>query len=490
MNATAKQQAPVVSPAGSDHFNPSATTDADLEANSPKKARSDDHEPYIDATIVETADMEAEDRSLTTVTYKKSRQAGIPMIFKLTDPEASFWKAYQEPSYHRPVTPYAPCRLPRPRRPVCPTPTAASSCLPEEQGELLKALLYGRWISWGGKRPPPAVEATILSTVPPGVVAGTPRQLRLGVSSVPGCQVGVFAADHIPKDTQMGPYPGAPKPALALCRDPALVWEAIDGASGRVRFFVDGADAVMPSWMTYVQCARHEQEQNLDMLLLLHEGSLYYRVTKAIHPDEELLVWYDGELPHYMGIPDALLPSDTPVKEKPQDGSSGSRSCVNGSGSSIYGSSTASSGGSGRLKCVVCRRGFNSRSNLRSHMRTHTLEKPFACKFCGRSFSQSSTLRNHLRLHTGERPYKCLVCQRAYSQLAGLRAHQRSARHRPQSGAPPGREFGDEGCGRDDVRSRKGPLPELPTRKEQALPLCRPQGLATANALHSSLLSV
>ncbi|KAL1415163.1 hypothetical protein MTO96_029680 [Rhipicephalus appendiculatus] len=59
------------------------------------------------------------------------------------------------------------CRLPRPRRPVCLTP-AASSCLPEEQGELLKALLYGRWISWGGKRPPPAVEATILSTVPPG----------------------------------------------------------------------------------------------------------------------------------------------------------------------------------------------------------------------------------------------------------------------------------------------------------------------------------
>ena len=55
-----------------------------------------------------------------------------------------------------------------------------------------------------------------------------------------------------------------------------------------------------------------------------------------------------------------------------------------------------------KLRCVVCKRGFNSRSNLRSHMRTHTLEKPFVCKYCGRKFSQSSTLRNHVRLHTGK----------------------------------------------------------------------------------------
>lgn len=57
---------------------------------------------------------------------------------------------------------------------------------------------------------------------------------------------------------------------------------------------------------------------------------------------------------------------------------------------------------SGKWRCILCRRGFNSRSNLRSHMRIHTLEKPFSCKFCGRRFSQSSTLRNHVRLHTGK----------------------------------------------------------------------------------------
>lgn len=98
-------------------------------------------------------------------------------------------------------------------------------------------------------------------------------------------------------------------------------------------------------------------------------------------------------------------------------------------------SCSPSSVSAGRMRCVICHRGFNSRSNLRSHMRIHTLDKPFVCRFCNRRFSQSSTLRNHVRLHTGERPYKCQVCQSAYSQLAGLRAHQKSARHKPAMNA-------------------------------------------------------
>lgn len=108
-----------------------------------------------------------------------------------------------------------------------------------------------------------------------------------------------------------------------------------------------------------------------------------------------------------------------------------SHPCDGPSSCSPSSSSATPSSSTGRMRCVICHRGFNSRSNLRSHMRIHTLDKPFVCRFCNRRFSQSSTLRNHVRLHTGERPYKCHVCQSAYSQLAGLRAHQKSARHKP-----------------------------------------------------------
>lgn len=47
----------------------------------------------------------------------------------------------------------------------------------------------------------------------------------MGVSSVPGCQVGVFATDDIAQGTEMGPYPGMAKAHISHCADLSLVWE-------------------------------------------------------------------------------------------------------------------------------------------------------------------------------------------------------------------------------------------------------------------------
>ncbi|XP_023227150.1 PR domain zinc finger protein 12-like isoform X2 [Centruroides vittatus] len=212
----------------------------------------------------------------------------------------------------------------------------------------------------------------------------------------------------------MGPYPGSIKPLSQMKETNDLAWELFM-STGDVHRVIE-VNAQNPSWMIHVQCARHEQEQNLETFQV--GEAIYYRTTTRIHPGQELLVWYGSDINQYMGVPEMSYPGFD-RKERQQIEGTTRHSNIPSS--------------NGRLKCVVCSRGFNSRSNLRSHMRIHTMERPFVCEYCSRSFSQSSTLRNHLRLHTGEKPYKCHMCRSAYSQLAGLRAHQKSSRHKPSS---------------------------------------------------------
>ncbi|ORY46301.1 hypothetical protein BCR35DRAFT_272805, partial [Leucosporidium creatinivorum] len=44
---------------------------------------------------------------------------------------------------------------------------------------------------------------------------------------------------------------------------------------------------------------------------------------------------------------------------------------------------------------------FARPSSLRTHIHSHTGEKPFSCDLCGRGFSVQSNLRRHLKIHRG-----------------------------------------------------------------------------------------
>jgi hypothetical protein len=55
-------------------------------------------------------------------------------------------------------------------------------------------------------------------------------------------------------------------------------------------------------------------------------------------------------------------------------------------------------------KCTICDKRFTRSGSVRTHMYSHTGEKPFACNVegCGRHFSVASNLRRHKKVHKNE----------------------------------------------------------------------------------------
>lgn len=92
------------------------------------------------------------------------------------------------------------------------------------------------------------------------------------------------------------------------------------------------------------------------------------------------------------------------------------------------------------FQCNLCPKRFTRAYNLRSHLRTHTDERPFVCSVCGKAFARQHDRRRHEGLHSGEKKFVCRGvlkdgnnwgCGRRFARADALGRHFRSEGGRP-----------------------------------------------------------
>ncbi|XP_003731041.1 zinc finger protein 93 [Strongylocentrotus purpuratus] len=276
--------------------------------------------------------------------------------------------------------------------------------------------------------------------------------------------VGVVAKDKVEEGIEFGPYNGNfLDEEIGSTKE--STWELCTG--GKVFLYVDGKKKDQLIWMSYVQCARNEEEQNLEACQ--YYGQIYFRTTKCIEPGSELRVFYSKEYSESVGFKTTLKDLNYNEEEgnfqcnscenqfptakrmlrhikfdhdhdanddlrpviiwkvkcktecaKPEDiPSSGYRNIEM---ESIKGSSQVYS--PRQFICTVCGKKFPTEGRLEAHAMFHEFSEEHTCLLCGEKQRNSKALTKHMAKHESC-PHKCRKCDKSYKTQKSLLRHNR-----------------------------------------------------------------
>ena len=75
----------------------------------------------------------------------------------------------------------------------------------------------------------------------------------------------------------------------------------------------------------------------------------------------------------------------------------------------------------------ACKKRFKQLAHLSKHQMTHSGVRPFPCSECGHRFISTSNLKTHFNsIHRGEKPFVCLFCESRFSQAVHVKSHMKN----------------------------------------------------------------